>query len=387
MTTKNTALDHLSTSTPASQVSSQDFDDGFNSEELAMPSLDDILRKSPMAKHLGLADEESLPDEDSDVPTPGETAEEDVPEDAVDTEEDSGEKQDQVEETEEEQVEDDTSTQDTELPKESDIDWDYKIPMTIDGKEAYVSLAEVRKGYATAQHLSQEGRKLGELKKQIEEERETKLKQVLEIGQVLHNELTSEENKLAGEYQQLSQKILKAQEEGDTYTARELKEQREAVQERYWTSRKKREAGVQLIAEQVRAKQEEEQQRLLQNFNSNIKTEVPEWDDEGKLATSIRNFALKEGLPEEILDGIYHPVVVRMLNDYRKLKTAKDTGVVKRKSVPVTKSIPTKKAAPAEKKQQVAAEVQRRRVLSGEGDSRDQLDFLKSISSVSKKLR
>jgi hypothetical protein len=74
------------------------------------------------------------------------------------------------------------------------------------------------------------------------------------------------------------------------------------------------------------------------------------------------------------------------VNDYRKLKTAKDTGEVKRKAAPAVKSVPTKKGTPASQKERETVNNNRSKVLSGQGSTQDQLDFLKRISSVSKKL-
>jgi len=140
---------------------------------LEAKSLDDILRNSPAAKMLGLPEkEESLPEED-DVPSPDESSEEqkEVPEEAdEDSENDLSEEEESTDSKEEKTDEDDKSTQDAELPSEDDIDWEYKVPVTIDGKTEYVTLEEIRKGYSTDQHLSQKGRELGELKKQIDQD-------------------------------------------------------------------------------------------------------------------------------------------------------------------------------------------------------------------------
>ena len=133
-------LSHLSTSTPASEISSASFrDDMGNSAELEAPNFDDILRNSPAAALLGLKKEESLPTEDEDVLTPeqseeDETTEEVQEETSDDAENDSDEESDQENTEEESADEDDTSTQDSELPTEEDIDWEYKVPVTVDGK-------------------------------------------------------------------------------------------------------------------------------------------------------------------------------------------------------------------------------------------------------------
>jgi F0F1-type ATP synthase membrane subunit b/b' len=384
----------LSTSTPASNISRADFermeardDMANNSDESADALMADILRNSPARALLGLKDdEESLPESETDE-TPEESDEDtkEVPETSEDAVDDSDEDKDQ-EASEEETDEDDSqeSTQNADLPTEEDIDWEYKVPVKIDGKVVHVSLEEIRKGYATDQHLSQKGRELGELKKQIEEERNTKLNELVQLGTILHEELTSAEAAFVTQYNEIKGKITKAKEDGDSYTARELKEELEGVQEKYWDVRRKREERTKAIVEKIQGKQAEEQQQLLQNFQEQIQQELPEFDE--KLAKSIRDFALKEGLPEELLNQIYDARVVRVLNDYRKLKLAKETGVVKRKSVPTAKATPAKKGPSKETKDQREQKSLRDKVLQGGASKADETNFLKSISSLRHKL-
>ncbi len=375
-------LSHLSTNTPASEVSSASFDDGSVSADLEAKSLDDILRNSPAAKMLGL---ESLPEEDESVPNPDEESEEEqAQENDSESENDLDENEESTDSEEENAAEDDTSTQNAELPTEEDIDWEYQVPVTVDGKTEYVSLEEIRKGYSTDKHLSQKGRELGELKKQIETERNEKLQELVTLGSVVNAELTATETKHANEYHKIKADIDKAREEGDTYTARELKEKLEETQEKYWAARNKREANATQVAEQLKAQQAEQQQALLKAYEENITKVIPDYSD--KVAGSIREFAIKEGIPEGLLDVIYDVNVVKFINDYRKLKTAKETGEVKRKAAPSVKSVPTKNGTPATKKVQQAVTENRSKVLSGQGSKQDELDFLKRISSVSKKL-
>ena len=381
-------LEQLSTNTPASEISSKSFDDGSNSADLEAKSLDDILRNSPAANLLGLPEqEESLPEEDDSVPSPEDSSEEEeeVPEETDDDAENDLDEEKESKDSEEENAdEDDTSTQNADLPTEDDIDWEYKVPVTVDGNTEYVTLEEIRKGYSTDKHLSQKGRELGELRKQIEQEKTEKLKEVIELGQIIQQELTATETSLAEEYHKLSRDIEQARDEGDSYSARELKEQREAVQEKYWKSRNKREEQAKAIGSQLQTQIESERQELLNSYNERITTLVPEYSEE--VARSVREFAIKEGISEELLNSVYDPQIVKFINDYRKLKTAKDTGAVKRKAAPTVKSVPSKKGTPKAQKEKQAANVSRSKVLSGEGSRQDELDFLKRISSVSKKL-
>jgi len=372
-------IGQLSTNTPASEVSSTSFDDGTYSEQNEAASLDEIMRNSPAAKLLGL--DGSLPEEDEDVPVQDSESDNDVPEDSEDKPKDED---DQASDEEDKTPEDDTSTPEGDLPAEEDIDWDYKVPVTIDGKTDYVTLEEIRKGYSTDQHLSNKGRELGELKKQIEQERNEKLKELVEMGSVVHEELTAVETALGTQYHKLTADIEKAREEGDTYTARELKEQREQVQESYWKARNSREEKTKAIVGKLQEQQAEQQQALLKAYGENIVKLIPDYSD--KVAKSVREFAIKEGIPEALLESIYDPTVVKFINDYRKLKTAKEAGEVKRKAVTSVKSIPSKAGQPQSQRVKEADQASRGKVLSGQGSKQDELDFLKRISSVSKKL-
>jgi hypothetical protein len=376
-------LSHLSTNTPASEVSSANFDDGSNSNDLEVKGLDDILKNSPAAKLLGLS-EESLPEEDNDVPSPDDTSGEQAQENDGESDKDLDDNDESKDSEEEEKVEDDTSTQNADLPSEDDIDWEYKVPVTVDGKTEYVTLEEIRKGYSTDKHLSQKGRELGELKKQVETERTEKLKEIVTLGQVVHEELTQVETGLAQQYHKLKTDIDKAREEGDSYTARELKDQLEAVQEKYWNARNKREEQTKAVVAKIQEQQEAQQQALLKQYQERITDLIPDYSE--KVAISVREFAIKEGIPEQLLEAVYSPEVVKFINDYRKLKTAKETGEAKRKAAPAVKSVPSKKGTPTSQREREQISNSRSKVLSGQGTKQDELDFLKRISSVSKKL-
>jgi len=375
-------LSHLSTNTPASEVSSANFDDGYNSNDSEVKSLDDILRNSPAANLLGL--KESLPEEDEDVPNPDESSTEEAQENDDESAKDLDDTEESTDSEDDDNVADDKSTQNADLPTEEDIDWEYQVPVTVDGKTEYVTLEEIRKGYSTDKHLSQKGRELGELKKQLETERTEKLQEIVTLGQVIHEELTLVETDLASQYHKLKSDIDKAREEGDTYTARELKEQLEDTQEKYWKARNKREEQTKAVVQKIQAQQTEQQQALLKEYEEKISDLIPDYSE--KVAKSVREFAIKEGIPETLLENIYSPEVVKFINDYRKLKTAKDTGEAKRKAVPTTKSIPSKRGTPQSQKEREQVSSSRQKVLTGQGSKQDELDFLKRISSVSKKL-
>ena len=380
-------LEQLSTNTPASEISSASFDDGSYSADLEAKSLDDILRNSPAANLLGLPEkEESLPEEDDSVPSPEDSSEEEeAPQETDDeSENDLDEEEESSDSEEEETDEDDTSTQDADLPTEDDIDWEYKVPVTIDGKTEYVTLEEIRKGYSTDQHLSQKGRELGELKKQIETERTEKLTELIHLGTMLNQNLSGEEERLAAEYHSINAELQKAKDEGDTYTVRELREKLEESQTMYWEVRNGRELQIKVVAEKIQEQDKDNRRQLVAKFQEEIPTKIPDFNE--KVAKDIREFALKEGIPEGLLDVVFDASVVKFIDDYRRLKTAKETGAAKRKVAPTQKSIPIKKAKSIDEVKATKQKTNRDRVLTGTGSPQDQLDFLKNISSISKKL-
>lgn len=377
-------LNTRSTSTPASEISSADFgDDRGYSVEAESKALADIMKRSPAAELLGI-DQSPSEEENEDSTTETVSDEQEAQEDdtVADNDLDEGESKD--EEVEQESEQDDTSTQSTELPTEEEIDWEYKVPVTVDGKTEYKTLDEIRKGFATDQHLSQKGRELGELKKQIEVERTTKLQELITIGAAINQDWTAQESSYVQQYQKLTADIDKAREEGDTYNARELKEQRETVQEEYWKVRNKREATLQGIKDKLVEDQAANNKKMLADYNTSIKTFIPDYSD--KVAESVRKFALKEGIPASLLNSVYDPAVVKFINDYRKLKTAKESGEVKRKEAAPTKSVPLKKGQPVDQKRKAADASLRNQVFSGKADAASQNEFLKSISSISRKL-
>ena len=123
---------------------------------------------------------------------------------------------------------------------------------------------------------------------------------------------------------------------------------------------------------------------LLRQYEENIVNLIPDYSE--KVAKNIREFAIKEGIPEQLLEAVYDPNVVKFINDYRKLKTAKETGEATRKATPNVKSIASKRGNTTSQKEKQSINENRSKVLTGQGSKQDELDFLKRISSVSKKL-
>jgi len=343
-------------------------------------SIDDIpVPMGPMGEALGLTqpEEESLPEEDeSDLDPEDSAEEEDVPEgDAADEDDTDDYEEDADEDEEYEDDDDEDSTQDDDLPLEEEVDWEYEVPVKIDGEIEYVSIGELRKGFATDQHLSKKGREVSELESQLKEEYSAKTAEITELGATLAAQLQNDENVLAKEYHDLEAKIEKARDEGDTYELNDLKDKRETAQKKYWEARNKREGLVGAIQKQQQEQQQKHIDNLMAQFDEDIKELVPDFD-----ADLVREFALSEGVPQEFLDFIMDARVVKFVDDYRKLKQKASTGSAKRKRAPKVKGVPTKRKLSKSKKSEQRSAALRESVLAGKGNEQSELEFLKSLS-------
>ena len=232
---------------------------------------------------------ESLPNE-QDVP---ELDTEEAAEDP-DAEESENEEVEEEVETEEEETtdEDDTSTQESEVYATEDLDLDAKVAIKIDGKDTEVSFSDLIKGYSTEQHLSNEGRKLGDARKQLDEEYEKKFKEINDLGQASSAVLYREEQALAKEYHDIESQIDQARKDGDTYEVNELKDKREQAQKNYWNARNGREQLVKQVQVQVQEQNTKQWNEQLESFNKAIPEMIPDFNE--KTATAIREFAIAD---------------------------------------------------------------------------------------------
>ena len=333
--------------------------------------LADILRNTEF-----LSDEESLPNEQ--VPQlDAEYSDDEDPEES-----DEADNVDDEEEIEEDEVEaedaDDTSTQEADVYTTDDLDLDASVLVKIDGEEVAVSFNDLIKGYSTEQHLSNKGRELGEARKVMEEEYQGKIQEINSMAQASAAVLYSQEQELAKEYHEIEAAIEQARADGDTYEVNELKDKREQSQKQYWEARKKRETLVQTVQKQEEEKLNQQWSQQLEYFNETIPTLIPDFSEDTAMA--IREFALKEGIPAEVLDTIADPVIVKFVDDYRQLKQKTSSGSAKRKRVNKAKGVPSKRKATKAQRAKRESGARRDQVLSGEGNDADQLEFLKSLS-------
>lgn len=344
-------------------------DNGQTEAEL----LDAVLRNSEFL-------EGSLPDEEIPEVDPSESDEED-PEESDEVVNGEGEEEldEEVEEAEDEDASED-ATQDAAVFTTDDLDLDAQVVIKIDGEEVPVSFSDLIKGYSTEQSLSAKGRELGEARKQLEAEREEQLAEIAKVGQASAAVLMSQEQTYAKEYHDLEAQIKEARANGDTFELSELKDKREEAQSNYWEARKKREAIVTQLDAQQQEIADKQWNEQLEYFNNTINDYVPDFNE--KMAGEIREFALAEGLPDELLNSIVDPAVVKFVNDYRMLKTGVTKGEAKRKAAP-TKKVPTKKAKSSTKKKAEANDMIKARAFREDASPEDQMAFLKQLASKS----
>jgi len=320
---------------------------------------------------------ESLPNE-QDVP---ELDTEETAEDP-DAEESENEEVEEEVETEEEETtdEDDTSTQESEVYATEDLDLDAKVSIKIDGKDTEVSFSDLIKGYSTEQHLSNEGRKLGDARKQLDEEYEKKFKEINDLGQASSAVLYREEQALAKEYHDIESQIDQARKDGDTYEVNELKDKREQAQKNYWNARNGREELVKQVQVQVQEQNTKQWNEQLENFNKAIPEMIPDFNE--KTATAIREFAIAEGIQPEVLDTIVDPVIVKFVDDYRRLKQGVTKGSAKRKAT-VVKKAPVRKAKTRSQKEVDQETKIRQRAFAEDSSNEDQMAFLRGLANKS----
>jgi len=302
----------------------------------------------------------SLPDEQVPELDPEESNEED-PESFEEA--DSEEVEEEVEEedanTEEEDADDESATDESDVYATEDLDLEAKVVVKVDGEFTEVSFGDLIKGYSTEQ---------------------TKVEELGTMSKASAAVLYSNEQALATQYHELETQINKARKDGDTYEVNELKDKREQVQKNYWDARKQREGLVEQISKQEQLANETEWKEQLDYFNETIPTLIPDFNEE--TAGSIRQFAIDEGISPEVLDSIADPIIVKFVDDYRRLKQGVTKGAVKRKSTP-SKKAPLRKAKSVNKQKEDAREATRRRTLSGQASPEEEKDFLRSLAERS----
>ena len=94
-------------------------------------------------------------------------------------------------------------------------------------------------------------------------------------------------------------------------------------------------------------------------------------------------FAIEEGIEEGLLSSVVDPMVVKFIDDYRRLKQGVNKGTAKRKAAPAKKAIPVKKSKSTANKKQNAESMRKARAFKENSSSEDQMAFLRDFASKS----
>ena len=333
-----------------------------------------ISNEVPLPKSRDGGDLEDSADDDLDDADESTYEEDDDDEDGaleeegLDDDDDSSEEEDSTEEDELE-----------EEGEEGEVDWNFEVPIKIDGEEGKVTLEELRKGYQTQQHLSKQGRELGEAKATFETERTEKMEQLTSTAEVLASQVKKAETELATEYGTLKEKFSTLKKDGDRYGAQDIKDKMEEVQQKYWTAVRDREA-LETNVESARTQaQQEAFEGEVKRFGEEIESLIPDFDQDRAMA--IREFAISEGVPETLINVLASAQAVKFIDDYRQLKESLTKGKVKRKAVPKRKVTPTRKATPANTKKAKKDQVLSKKLATGEASEEEGFDFLRGMAS------
>jgi hypothetical protein len=334
--------------------------------------LNDILDASPML------DQGSLPQGDDEFPS--EQLEEgpsssDQDQDGIPPLEEGGDAGESQQDGE--PAEDPTGTQDEQAElSDDDIDLGFQLPVVIDGKSTKITLEELRKGYQTAQHLSNEGRKIGEQRAELEAMRTGKLAEAAQLANVFNELVASNEKAFADDYKKAKEEYETLSKQGDRMSALEAHEKMTRAQTSYWQARNTREGLIEKTTKAITTAQQESQQKAAAEFHANIKTFVPDWSPEVQKANI--EFAAGYGVSPEMAMSIMSPQIAKLVNDARvlqeRLKKGQTKAQEKPKLTPIKRS-PNGGPGSTARNREVAA-----RMASGKANNDEFLEFLSRTS-------
>ena len=347
-----------------------------NSDADADSALDDLLDGSDMLREAGI----STQDNDEEAEADNAEEEDDLLEDESGDEED---KADGDDDTDENPNDDDDSDKDSTEDEEEDdsgdeeIDWEFKVPVKVDGEAADIDLGELVKGYQTSQHLSKKGRDLADERKAFEAERTTETERLVETAKILQAQNTYQETELSKEYAELDKDLKAAKKDGDKYKQDELSERVEEVKAAYWKARQTREK----IEEGLKSHEESSYKKYIEDgmarFNEEINDYVPDFNEEK--ATKLREFAVSKGISEEVLATLVDAKIIGALNEFMEISERVSKGSAKRKVAPKRTPSQTKKTKPTSVKQNEKRRATSKRIQSGDADDADLDDALDSL--------
>ena len=341
-----------------------------NSRDVKVNLVDeDAMLEGLAGEFFGDEPKEDLPSEDIDNEVE-EAAESDEAE-APETELLEEESNDDDLETEEVETEEDADDSEEEVEDDSEeLDMEYEVPVKVDGEEYTVPMAELIKGYQTAQSSN---KKSIEASAQLKEakalaEEATTLKS--QNAELLANQIDGEAVQLEAYDRKIQQLIndddmfeLPKWQEARRNKAKELEAKKNEA------TRLKDEANSEKIQAETAALQASKEQAI-----ATLDKDLPGWQDNYE---SVVNWAVKDlGFPE--FANVTDPKVIALMYDYKSLKDSKKVAVQKRKKAP-TKSVKATKPVNKKAKTNEKEKELRNKVLSGDATENQADSFLAGL--------
>ena len=334
------------TNNEATQTDESDVTD-FDFDALA----DEVLGLEP--ESATQESDEATEELESDDPHTDEDADE------VDEAED-----DNTSDEEEEEDESEDATQESESDElDNEIDMDFKVPVKVDGEESEVTMEELVANYQTKQSQSKKGDELAEQAKVLEQTREQ-----AEIYARVNAELLQREDaKDLNILKNLQAQVDKAFDEDD-FEASKLNNKLSKAKDEYSSRKTSRDNLLSGMSEQLSTQAEEQFTNQIQYFNSVVQDLIPDWSED--VALSNRKFALSIGLDKKVVDTMTDPMMVKAIDNFRRLSENSDKGTAKRKQTPV-KRVPTKKPVAAKTKKSNRVDAARKNASKGRATEQD----------------
>jgi len=285
------------------------------------------------------------------------------------TDEDADEVGEGEEDEEEEEVEDEdesedaTQEDDTDESDDDEIDMDFTVPVKIDGEESEVSMEELIANYQTKQHQSKKGDELAKQAKELDAYK-ADAQVFAQINAQLLQDQDDKDKKILSA---LEKRVDDAYSEDD-YEASKLERKFNKATKEYAQRKSRRDSMLENMGRKVEEGRVEQFNKQVEEFHSAIPGFIPDWSEE--VAQANREFALKEQLPEQLVDSMVDPAVVAFVDKFRRLAETTSKGATKRKKVPI-KRVATKKPVSKTTKKANTVELSRQRVSKGKGSEKD----------------
>ena len=270
---------------------------------------------------------------------------------------------DNEDDEEEEEDESNDATQQSESDELGEVDMDFRVPVKIDGKQSEVTMEELVANYQTKQSQSKKGDELAEQAKVLESTREQ-----AEIYARVNAELLQREDaKDVSVLKHLQDQVHKAFEEDD-FQASKLNNKLTKAKEEYSTRQASRNNLLNGMSQQLGQQQDEQFGKQVEHFNTVVPDLIPDWSED--VAMANREFALSIGLNEQVVDTMTDPMMVKAIDNFRRLSENSSKGTAKRKQAPV-KRVPTKKPTTAKNKKSNKIDAARKNASRGRASEQD----------------